>query len=83
MKVIGDDMENMFKFDNVCIDDAINSAKKATSYSEGVNANLDILNNLATVETTQTLTLNALSIALLTPEEIAIGVNKNWDVVGA
>jgi hypothetical protein len=44
---------------------------------------LDILNNLATVETTQTLTLNALSIALLTPEEIAIGVNKNWDVVGA
>ena len=44
---------------------------------------LDILNNLATVETTQTLTLNALSIKLLTPEEIAIGVNKNWDVVGA
>ena len=44
---------------------------------------LDILNNLATVETTQTLTLNALSIELLTPEEIAIGVNKNWDVVGA
>lgn len=37
-----------------------------------------ILNNLATVETTQTLTLGSTLLAKLTDEEKAIATNKNW-----
>ena len=42
---------------------------------------LDVINNLATVTTTQTLTLGSTLLAKLTEEQIAIAVNKGWTVV--
>ena len=39
-----------------------------------------VLNNLATVETTQTLTLGSTNLAKLTEEDIAIAQNKGWSV---
>ena len=42
---------------------------------------MSIINNLATVTTTQTLTLGAINIAKLSSDEIAIAVNKGWTVV--
>ena len=41
---------------------------------------LDVINNLATVTTTQTLTLGATLLAKLTEDQIAIAVNKGWTV---
>ena len=42
---------------------------------------LDVLNNLATVTTTQTLTLGRTNLAKLTEAQIAIATNKGWTVV--
>ena len=42
---------------------------------------MSIINNLATVTTTQTLTIGATNIAKLSSDEIAIAVNKGWSVV--
>ena len=42
---------------------------------------MSIINNLATVTTTQTLTLGSTNLAKLTAEEIAIATNKGWTVV--
>ena len=41
---------------------------------------LDVLNNLATVITTQTLKLGSTHLAKLTEDQIAIAVNKGWTV---
>ena len=41
---------------------------------------MSIINNLATVTTTQTLTLGATNIAKLTTDEIAIATGKGWTV---
>ena len=41
---------------------------------------LDIIDNLATVTTSQTLTLGATNLAKLTEEQIAGAVNKGWTV---
>ena len=41
---------------------------------------LDVIDNLSTVTTTQTLTLGATLLAKLTEEQIAVAVNKGWSV---
>ena len=41
---------------------------------------VDVINNLKTVTTTQTLTLGATLLAKLTEEQIAVAVNKGWTV---
>ena len=41
---------------------------------------LDVINNLATVTTTQTLTLGSTLLAKLTEDQIAIATNKGWTV---
>ena len=41
---------------------------------------VDVINNLTTVTTTQTLTLGGTLLAKLTEEQIAIAVNKGWTV---
>ena len=41
---------------------------------------LDIIDNLATITTSQTLTLGATNLAKLTEEQIAIATNKGWTV---
>ena len=46
-----------------------------------VDSLLDVINNLATVTTTQTLTLGSTLLAKLSEEQIAIAVNKGWTVV--
>ena len=46
-----------------------------------VESLIDIINNLATVSTTQTLTLGAVNLAKLTTEQIQIATNKGWTVV--
>lgn len=45
-----------------------------------VESMIDIINNLATVSTTQTLTLGAVNLAKLTTEQIQIATNKGWTV---
>ena len=42
---------------------------------------LDVINNLATVTTSRTLTLNPQLLAKLTEDQIAIATNKGWTVV--
>ena len=42
---------------------------------------MSIINHLATVSTTQTLTIGATNIAKLQPEEIAVATGKGWSVV--
>ena len=46
-----------------------------------VNSIMSIINNLATVTTTQTLQLGATNLAKLTEDQVAIAVNKGWTVV--
>ena len=41
---------------------------------------VDVINNLTTVTTTQTLTLGTTLLAKLTEEQIAVAVNKGWTV---
>ena len=41
---------------------------------------IDVINNLATVTTTQTLTLGTTLLAKLTEEQIVVAVNKGWTV---
>jgi hypothetical protein len=41
---------------------------------------LDVINNLATVTTTKTLTLGSTLIAKISDTEIAIATNKGWTV---
>jgi hypothetical protein len=41
---------------------------------------VDVINNLATVTTTQTLTLGTTLLAKLTEEQIAVATNKGWSV---
>ena len=45
-----------------------------------VESLIDIINNLATVSTTQTLTLGATNLAKLTTEQIRIATDKGWTV---
>ena len=45
-----------------------------------VESIMDIINNLATVSTTQTLILGAINLAKLTTEQIQIATNKGWTV---
>ena len=45
-----------------------------------VESMIDIIDNLATVSTTQTLTLGATNLAKLTTEQIQIATNKGWTV---
>ena len=45
-----------------------------------VSSLLDVINNLATVTTTKTLTLGSTLLAKLTEEQIAVAVNKGWTV---
>ena len=42
---------------------------------------VDVINNLATVTTTQTLTLGTTLLAKLTEEQITVAVNKGWTIV--
>jgi hypothetical protein len=42
---------------------------------------MDIINNLSTVSTTQTLTIGTANLAKLTAEQIKIATDKNWTVV--
>ena len=44
------------------------------------SALVTILNNLATVGTTQTLTMGATNLAKLTAGDLLIATNKNWTV---
>ena len=46
-----------------------------------VDSLMSIVNNLATVTTTQTLTIGSKNIAKLTADQIAIAINKGWTVV--
>ena len=46
-----------------------------------VDSLMSIVNNLATVTTTQTLTIGSTNIAKLTSGQIAIAINKGWTVV--
>lgn len=48
----------------------------STKFTE--SALVEILNNLATVSTTKTLTMGATNLAKLTAEEIAIATDKGW-----
>ena len=41
---------------------------------------LDVIDNLATITTTQTLTLGSTLLAKLTEEQIAIATNKGWNI---
>jgi hypothetical protein len=41
---------------------------------------LDVIDNLATVSTSKTLTLGSTLLAKLTEDQIAIAVNKGWTV---
>ena len=52
---------------------SISSSKKLTE-----SALVEILNNLATVTSTQTLTMGSTNLAKLTDEEKAIATNKGW-----
>ena len=45
-----------------------------------VESLIDIINNLATVSTTQTLILGATNLAKLATEQIQIATNKGWTV---
>ena len=42
---------------------------------------IDIIDNLATVSSTQTLTLGATNLAKLTTEQIQIATDKGWTVM--
>jgi hypothetical protein len=42
---------------------------------------MDIINNLSTVSTTQTLTIGSANLAKLTAEQIKVATDKNWSVV--
>ena len=42
---------------------------------------LDIINNLSTVSTTQTLTIGSTNLAKLSSDEITIATNKGWTIV--
>ena len=61
---------------NLAISISFEHCKKLTH-----NSLMSIINNLATVTTTQTLTIGATNIAKLSSDEIAIAVNKGWSVV--
>ena len=52
------------------------SISDATKFTE--SALVEILNNLATVESTQTLKMGSTNLAKLTDEEKAIATNKGW-----
>ena len=41
---------------------------------------LDVINNLVTITTTQTVTLGSTLLAKLTEEQIAIATNKGWTI---
>ena len=47
-------------------------------WPEGHDSLMSIINNLATVTTTQTLTLGSTNLAKLSSEEKAIATNKGW-----
>ena len=53
---------------------------KITASSLSVDSLMSIINNLATVTTTQNLEIGSANLAKLTDEQIAIAVNKNWSL---
>ena len=58
----------------------ISKSIKITASSLTVDSLMSIINNLATVSTTQNLEIGSANLAKLSDEQIAIAVNKNWSL---
>ena len=84
------DVGNVIKFDSFCsFCSALEELKapkniKASIYFDYSNLNyeslMSIINNLAPVETTQTLTIGSVLLKKLSAEDIAIATQKGWTV---